>query len=69
DKYFMSEQELANERQLAHEREMAGATGAAASTQVGDSSMVVVILAWAAVLIPIIWGAMVTLEKAAVLFK
>jgi len=69
DKYFMSEQELAKERQLAHEREMAGATGAAASTQTGDSSMVIVVLAWAAVLIPIIWGAMVTLEKAAVLFK
>jgi MFS family permease len=69
DKYFMSEQELAKERQLAHEREMAGASGAAASTQAGESSMVIVVLAWAAVVIPIIWGVMVTLEKAAILFK
>jgi len=69
DKYFMSEEELAKERQLAHEREMAASTGAASSTQDGESSLAIVVLAWAAVVIPIAWGAMVTLEKAAGLFK
>ena len=68
-KHFMSDEQLAKERQLAHERELANATGAAAATDGGKSSPVVIILAWAVVLIPIAWGAWVTVQKTAVLFK
>jgi len=70
DKYFMTDAELAHEKQLAHEkdaasaREISGATVAA-----GNSSMITVVLAWAAVGIPLAWGVSITLQKAWVLFK
>jgi MFS family permease len=70
DKYFMSEQELANEKRLAHERE-AQSSGGAAGTVVATagSNPAVAAFAWAAVGIPIVYGVWVTLQKAAVLFK
>ncbi|MBV8666335.1 MAG: OFA family MFS transporter [Burkholderiaceae bacterium] len=68
-KYHMSDEQLAKERQLAHEREAASAVSATAGAGGGESSAVVVVLAWAAVLIPIAWGAWTTLQKTAVLFK
>lgn len=67
-KHFMSDEQLAKERQLAHEREMANVVTATASSDTGSSSGATLFLAWAVVVIPIMWGAWVTLQKAAVLF-
>ncbi len=66
NKYFMTEEELAQERQLAHDRAMkveASMANAGAATT-NASSPVVVILAWLAVGLPLAWGMMITLEKA-----
>lgn len=68
-KYFMSEQELARERQLANEREVANAAGAEVFARNGRSDTAVVVLVWGLVVIPILWGAWVTLQKTAVLFE
>jgi len=70
EKFFMTDDELAKERQLAHEREQASAsvTAGTAAVDAGSSSMLVLVLAWAAVLIPIAWGASITLQKVAALF-
>jgi MFS family permease len=66
-KYFMTDAELAEERRLAHERaaaaEVTGAGSAAAS------STATVVLAWAAVGIPLAWGVWQTLINAAKLFN
>jgi MFS family permease len=68
EKYFMTDAELAEERRLAHERAAATAvTGGGASTAV--SSPVTVVLAWAAVGIPLAWGVWMTLISAAKLFN
>jgi MFS family permease len=70
DKYFMTDAELAHEKQLAHEKDAASArelSGAIVAT--GNSSMMTVVLAWAAVGIPLAWGVSMTLQKAWVLFK
>jgi MFS family permease len=69
EKYFMSDDELATERKLAHDRAVAAEVGTAAGAGGGASSPVVVALAWLAVGLPLAWGVMTTLEKAAVLFK
>ena len=67
-KYFMTEEELAEEKRLAHERASAAAvTGAGSSTAV--SSPTTVALAWAAVGIPLAWGVWQTLISAAKLFN
>ena len=69
DKHFMSDDELAHEKQLAHERSLAAAAGAAAGEGEDRSSSALVVLAWLAVGIPLIYGISVTLQKSAVLFK
>jgi MFS family permease len=69
DKHFMSEEELAKERQLAHERDVASGGAKAVPGASGKSSLLVVVLAWAAVLIPIAWGASISIQKVAVLFQ
>ena len=67
-KYFMTEEELAEEKRLAHERAAATAvTGTGASAAV--SSPAIVVLAWAAVGIPLAWGVWQTLISAAKLFN
>ena len=54
-KYFMTDDELAQEKRLAHDRASSNEVkGAGAGT--GQSSTMVVILAWAAVSIPLAWG-------------
>ncbi len=67
NKYFMSDEELAHEKQLAHER--ATASVAVGSGSGGTTSVAKVVLAWAAVGIPLLIGVSVTIQKAAVLFK
>ena len=69
-KYFMTDEELAEEKRLAHERAAAAAvagTGGAASA--AASSPVTAALAWAAVGIPLAWGVWQTLINAAKLFN
>ena len=65
---FMSEEELTRERRLAHDRAAAsvliGRIGSA-----GKSGSVLVVLAWSAVGIPLLFGIWVTLQKALILFK
>ncbi|MGM9483051.1 OFA family MFS transporter [Roseateles sp. NT4] len=60
DKYFMTEAELAEEKRLAHERAAAAEVGAGSGSTAATSS-VTVILAWAAVGIPLAWGVYKTL--------
>jgi MFS family permease len=67
NKYFMSDEELAHEKKLAHERAAASVSTATGSG--GTTSTATVVLAWAAVGIPLLIGVGVTLQKAAVLFK
>jgi MFS family permease len=68
-KYFMSEAQLADERRLAHERAAANEAGATpARAPSGTSSPLIVVLAWAAVGIPLAWGVYVTLVNAAKFF-
>jgi MFS family permease len=71
DKHFMTDEELAAERKLAHEREapkvsVAASGGAAVGTA---SHPMLVLMAWAAVGIPLAWGISITLQKALILFK
>jgi MFS family permease len=66
-KYFMTDAELAEERRLAHERAAAGAVTAVSSDS-RASSPVTVVLAWAAVGIPLAWGVYMTLINAAKFF-
>ncbi len=66
-KYFMTEDELAEERRLAHDRAVAAeVTGAGTAA---TSSTATVVLAWAAVGIPLAWGVWQTLISAAKLFN
>ena len=65
--HFMSEEQLAFERQLAHERSTHDLLAAGARALATGSWAI--ILAWAAVGIPLAWGIWMTLQKAAVLFS
>ena len=69
-KYFMTDEELAEEKRLAHERAAANAvTGTGEAASAAASSPVTVALAWAAVGIPLAWGVYMTLVSAAKLFN
>ena len=67
NKYFMTDQELAEEKLLAHEK--AAASAVTGTVSGGTTSPAVVVLAWAAVGIPLLIGVGITLQKAAILFK
>ncbi|MDR7269580.1 MFS family permease [Pelomonas saccharophila] len=60
DKHFMTEAELAEEKRLAHERAAAAEVGSGSGAS-GKTSSAVVVLAWAAVGIPLAWGVYKTL--------
>lgn len=60
DKHFMSEEELAHEKKLAHERAAAAEVGSG-SGQNGQTSALTLVLAWAAVGVPLAWGVYKTL--------
>ena len=68
-KYFMTDEELAEERRLAHERATASAVGGSLAASDASSSTVTVALAWAAVGIPLAWGVYQTLINVAKLFS
>jgi MFS family permease len=70
DKYFMTEEELANEKRLASERELQASSGTGGTVvATGGSNPAIALAAWVAVGLPILYGVSVTLQKAAVLFK
>ncbi|HEY4372482.1 MAG TPA: OFA family MFS transporter [Burkholderiales bacterium] len=66
-KYFMTEAELEEEKRLAHERAAASEVGAGSASNAATSPAIVVV-AWLAVGIPLIWGVYVTLVSAAKFF-
>ena len=68
EKDFMTDAELAEERRLAHDRAVAASVGSTAASSAATSP-VMVLLAWAAVGIPLAIGVGITLQKAAILFK
>ena len=69
DKWFMSDEELAEERRLAHERAAAGEVGTSAGgATTGRSAPAAVALAWAAVGLPLAWGVWQTLVSVAKFF-
>ncbi len=66
DKHFMSDAELAAERALSHDK---GADGARSlEWKAAPGSLLLVLLAWAVVVVPLAWGVWITLQKTAVLF-
>jgi MFS family permease len=68
-KYFMTDAELAEERRLAHERAAASEASSAVAVDAAPSSPVTVLLAWAAVGIPLAWGVWMTLASVAKFFS
>jgi len=67
DKWFMTEAELAEEKRLAHDKAAASEGGTAVSAQ-GAVSPAVLVLAWAAVGLPLSWGVYRTLQSVARFF-
>ncbi|CAN5474069.1 OFA family MFS transporter [soil metagenome] len=67
DKFFMTDSELAVEKQLAHDKAQASQLSGVASSG-GNTSPVIVALAWAAVGIPLAWGVYRTLLSASKFF-
>jgi MFS family permease len=68
NKWFMSDEELAEERRLAHERASAAEAGTAAVLDSTPTPPLKVALAWAAVGIPLAWGVYQTLISVAKFF-
>lgn len=68
-KYFMTPEELAAERKLAHERDVSSLNGAGMASVALERNLVAIVVAWAAVGIPLAIGIWLTLQKAAVFFK
>ena len=69
NRFYMSERELADVRKQGHEVSVANVAKNPESVTSAESSSLVTILAWLAVLIPISYGVLVTVQKAAVLFS
>ena len=69
DKYFMTDEELAKEKQLAHDRVIPATEENASRVKSASTSPVLVIAAWAAVGVPLIFGLWNTVQKAVLLFK
>jgi MFS family permease len=67
DKWFMSEAELEEERRLAHERAMASQVSASGDSAARTSTLTV-LLAWAAVGLPLAWGVYRTMLSVAKFF-
>jgi MFS family permease len=69
NKYFMTDAELAAEKKLAHERAVSSVNGAGSAPAAVKRNPAALVLAWAAVGIPLAIGIWVTVQKAAVFFK
>ncbi len=74
-KHFMTDEELARERQLGHEKGTAAGAGPAAppaaflAWKPASASWIAVAVGWTLVGIPLAWGILKTIEKAASLFR
>ena len=69
DKWFMTDEELAQERRLAHEKAAASAVVREEEAGTDDAvDPIVVVAAWAAVGIPLAWGVYRTLQSVAKFF-
>jgi hypothetical protein len=71
-KHFMTEEELTRERQLGHEKGNAAVAAPAAASLAWHprpTSWVAVAVGWTLIGIPLAWGILQTVEKAAALFK
>jgi len=68
-RYFMSAEQLAYERKLAHERTEGVAVSGLATGGTSGGSGATAALAWLAVGIPLAVGILITLQKAANLFR
>ena len=66
-KWFMTPEELAHEKRLAHDRTVANEVGKGAGGG-GATPTMVVVLAWVAVGVPMVWGIWRTLQSAAKFF-
>jgi MFS family permease len=64
---FMSAEELESERRIAHDKAVQNVGNTVIADETKSSSTGVLILAWAVVVVPILWGVYITLSKAAVL--
>jgi MFS family permease len=69
DKWFMSAAELADEQRLAHDRAAASDTGSGPGSAGGATPVMLVVMAWAAVGIPLAWGVYRTLLSATKFFN
>ncbi len=71
DKHFMTEQELAHEKKLAHERVVASEVAPRGTAGPGSGAVnpLLVLLAWAAVGLPLAWGVYRTLLSVAKFFQ
>jgi len=67
DKYFMTDAELAAEQALGHDKGADSTTSLEWKAEAGSRPLV--IAAWLAVGIPLLWGVWVTVQKTAVLFN
>ena len=68
DKWFMTPAELAEEKRLAHDRARASDVGSGPGAG-GTTSTALVVLAWAAVGVPLAWGVYRTLLSASKFFN
>ena len=68
EKYYMTDAELEAERKLAHEKSMTANVDKSVSDSQAASHPVLVVIAWALVLIPISYGIWSTVQKAWGLF-
>jgi MFS family permease len=64
---FMSAEELESERRIAHDKAVQNVGNTVVADETKSSGTGVLILAWAVVVVPILWGVYITLSKAAVL--
>jgi hypothetical protein len=70
ERHFMSDDELAAERVKAHEGAVSAGAGAQAEMSMRSSAgLLLVVLAWIAVGVPLLWGIWTTLAKALPLFR
>ena len=69
ERYFMTDTELEAERKMAHEKSLQNGAGSQGALNNNAQHPLLVKLAWAAVLIPISYGILMTIQKAWALFS
>jgi MFS family permease len=68
-KHHMTQEEIDKERAISHEKRTVPETDAPASTGALQGSRVVLVIAWSAVAIPLLWSVWVTVSQALVFFR